>query len=66
MAFARRLVATTDRAFTGVTSSGRVARLLRLHVVPRLATTTGFEQGTGVLINIVAPEVAARHLSSIG
>src|SRR5439155_6213853 len=36
MAFARRLVATTDRAFTGVTSSGRVARLLRLHVVPRL------------------------------
>jgi len=39
MAFARRLVATTDRAFTGVTSSGRVARLLRLHVVPRLVPT---------------------------
>lgn len=34
IAFARRLVATTDQAFTGVTSSGAIARLLRLHVVP--------------------------------
>ncbi len=36
IAFARRLVATTDQAFTGVTSSGAVARLVRLHVVPLL------------------------------
>jgi 2-polyprenyl-6-methoxyphenol hydroxylase-like FAD-dependent oxidoreductase len=36
IAFARRLVATTDRAFTGVTSSGAVARLIRLHIVPFL------------------------------
>ena len=34
IAFARRLVATTDRAFTAVTSAGAMARLLRLHVVP--------------------------------
>src|SRR5215467_11126947 len=34
VAFARRLVATTDRAFTGVTSAGPIARLLRLQVVP--------------------------------
>jgi 2-polyprenyl-6-methoxyphenol hydroxylase-like FAD-dependent oxidoreductase len=34
MAFARRLVATTDRAFTGVTSPGGFARLVRLHIVP--------------------------------
>ncbi len=34
IAFARRLVATTDRAFIGVTSSGAFARLVRLHVVP--------------------------------
>src|SRR5262245_28841347 len=34
MAFARRLVATTDQAFTGVTSSTVSARALRLHVVP--------------------------------
>jgi 2-polyprenyl-6-methoxyphenol hydroxylase-like FAD-dependent oxidoreductase len=36
IAFARRLVATTDQAFTGVTSSGPIARLLRLHIVPAL------------------------------
>jgi|SRR5579871_1605484 len=32
--FARRLVATTDRAFTGVTSSSVTARLVRLQLVP--------------------------------
>jgi 2-polyprenyl-6-methoxyphenol hydroxylase-like FAD-dependent oxidoreductase len=36
MAFARRLVATTDRAFTAVTSSGTAARLIRRDIVPRL------------------------------
>jgi len=36
IAFARRLVATTDEAFTGVTSSGWIARLVRLHLVPLL------------------------------
>ena len=37
IAFARRLVATTDRAFTGVTSDGAIARRVRLNVVPALA-----------------------------
>src|SRR5882762_8191785 len=36
IAFARRLVATTDRAFTAVTSRGAIARLVRLDVVPFL------------------------------
>jgi 2-polyprenyl-6-methoxyphenol hydroxylase-like FAD-dependent oxidoreductase len=36
IAFARRLVATTDRGFTAVTSSGAIARLIRLHLVPLL------------------------------
>jgi 2-polyprenyl-6-methoxyphenol hydroxylase-like FAD-dependent oxidoreductase len=36
IAFARRLVSTTDRAFTAVTSHGAVARALRLQIVPRL------------------------------
>jgi 2-polyprenyl-6-methoxyphenol hydroxylase-like FAD-dependent oxidoreductase len=36
IAFARRLVATTDQAFTGVTSSRAMARLMRLHIVPLL------------------------------
>src|SRR3989454_10265008 len=34
IAFARRLVATTDHAFTGVTSSSAFRRALRLHLVP--------------------------------
>jgi hypothetical protein len=32
--FARRLVATTDRAFTGVTSRSAIARRIRLTIVP--------------------------------
>ena len=36
IAFARRLVATTDQAFTGVTSPRATARLIRLHIVPLL------------------------------
>jgi 2-polyprenyl-6-methoxyphenol hydroxylase-like FAD-dependent oxidoreductase len=36
IAFARRLVATTDRGFTGVTSRGVIARLVRLRMVPLL------------------------------
>jgi hypothetical protein len=36
IAFARRLVRTTDQAFTAVTSSGPIARFLRLDVVPAL------------------------------
>ncbi len=36
IAFARRLVATTDRAFTAVTSDGPIARLVRLRIVPTL------------------------------
>ena len=36
IAFARRLVATTDRAFTAVTSAGPIARRVRLDIVPRV------------------------------
>jgi 2-polyprenyl-6-methoxyphenol hydroxylase-like FAD-dependent oxidoreductase len=36
IAFARRLVATTDQAFTGVTSPGAIARRVRLSIVPRV------------------------------
>lgn len=34
IAFARRLVLTTDEAFTGVTSNGAIARVVRLHLLP--------------------------------
>lgn len=37
IAFARRLVATTDRVFTLVSSRGRFARLVRTRLVPLLA-----------------------------
>jgi 2-polyprenyl-6-methoxyphenol hydroxylase-like FAD-dependent oxidoreductase len=36
IAFARRLVSTTDQAFTGVTSDGTIARHIRLDLVPVL------------------------------
>jgi len=36
IAFARRLVDTTDRAFTFVTSDGPIARFVRLNVVPHV------------------------------
>ena len=34
------------------------------HVVPKVTTRAGFELGTGVLINVVAPEQAAADLTS--
>jgi hypothetical protein len=36
MAFANRLVETTDRAFVVATKNGGIARRMRLHVVPRV------------------------------
>ena len=33
-------------------------------MTPRLTSVAGFEQGTGVLINIVAPELAAQQLAA--
>ena len=48
IAFARRLVATTDRVFTAATSSGAIAQLMRLRILPRLLS--------------LAPRIAAvRH-----
>ncbi|MPY94730.1 MAG: HIT domain-containing protein [Acidimicrobiia bacterium] len=33
-----------------------------VHVLPQLATVAGFEQGTGVRINVIPPELAAQQL----
>jgi hypothetical protein len=33
-------------------------------VIPRVTSIAGFEQGTGVLINIVSPELAAQQLTA--
>lgn len=35
-----------------------------VHITPRLSSVAGFEQGTGVMINIVAPELAAQTLAA--
>jgi UDPglucose--hexose-1-phosphate uridylyltransferase len=35
------------------------------HVWPKLTTVAGFERGTGVLINIVPPELAAQELRDV-
>lgn len=37
-----------------------------VHVLPRVTSIAGFEQGTGVMIDIVAPELAAGHLNVVG
>jgi UDPglucose--hexose-1-phosphate uridylyltransferase len=36
-----------------------------VHLVPRVTSVAGFEQGTGVRINIVPPEQAAKQLESV-
>jgi UDPglucose--hexose-1-phosphate uridylyltransferase len=36
-----------------------------VHVWPKLSTVAGFERGTGVMINIVPPEVAAEQLRRV-
>jgi UDPglucose--hexose-1-phosphate uridylyltransferase len=37
-----------------------------VHVLPRVTSVAGFEQGTGVMIDIVAPELAAQQLRMAG
>jgi UDPglucose--hexose-1-phosphate uridylyltransferase len=36
-----------------------------VHVLPQVTSVAGFEQGTGVLINIVPPETAAQQLNRV-
>jgi 2-polyprenyl-6-methoxyphenol hydroxylase-like FAD-dependent oxidoreductase len=74
IAFAQRLVATTDRAFTFVTSEGQLARLVRLHVVPRLLPALFqiravrrymFRTVSQILLNYRGGELAAGQARSI-
>jgi hypothetical protein len=37
-----------------------------VHVLPQLTSVAGFEQGTGVRINVVPPELAAQQLVDAG
>ena len=53
--FARRLVATTDRAFTFVTAEGRLADVLRTRIAPQLLSKiVGFEAAREFLFRTVS------------
>jgi hypothetical protein len=55
IAFARRLVATTDRAFSFATAEGRIADLLRTRIAPRLIpAVTGFGAARDYLFRTVS------------
>lgn len=36
-----------------------------VEIIPRLTVAAGFELGTGIYINVVAPEQAAAHLRDV-
>ena len=64
IAFARRLVASTDRGFTFVSSDGPLARFVRLHVVPHvLPEVMSFEAARRFLFRTVS-QTAIRYPES--
>jgi 2-polyprenyl-6-methoxyphenol hydroxylase-like FAD-dependent oxidoreductase len=67
IAFARRLVATTDRAFTLVTSTGPLARFMRTEVAPRLLpvlfASTSFRRLMFRTVSQIAVEYRGSSLS---
>ena len=66
IAFARRLVATTDRAFTAVTSSGTLARFIRLHLVPLLlAPVYSFKAARSFMFRTVSQTAVNYRESSL-
>ncbi len=66
IAFARRLVDTTDRAFTAVTSVTAFARALRLHVVPRLLPTVfAFRPTRRLMFRTVSQTVVSYRGSAL-
>src|SRR3984885_8519112 len=66
IAFAQRLVATTDQAFTAVTSSGAIARFVRLHIVPLLlAPVYKFEPARRLMFRTVSQTAVNYRESSL-
>lgn len=64
IAFARRLVATTDRAFTLVTSSGPIARVVRVDAVPRLLPAVFASRAFRRLMFRTISQIAINYRSS--
>ena len=66
LGFARRLVATTDRAFTVITSRGRRARVIRTKVVPRVfPILTGFKAVRRVMFRTISQTVISYPTSAL-
>ncbi len=66
IAFARRLVATTDRAFTGVTSPGAIARLVRMRIIPLLLPLfAGFKAVRRLMFRTVSQTAVNYRESSL-
>ena len=64
IAFARRLVATTDQVFTGVTRAGLIARVIRLRIVPFLLPLLfGFRPVRRLLFRTVS-QIAVNYRGS--
>jgi 2-polyprenyl-6-methoxyphenol hydroxylase-like FAD-dependent oxidoreductase len=64
IAFARRLVATTDRAFTIVTSPGRLARFVRTEVVPRVLPDLFEQQAVRRLMFRTVSQIGVNYRNS--
>jgi hypothetical protein len=62
--FARRLVATTDQAFTGLTSEGAIARALRLHIVPFLIPSLFAFRATRQIMFRTVSQTAVNYRTS--
>lgn len=64
IAFAQRLVATTDRAFTAVTSDSATARFIRLEIVPRIVPLVFASRATRRFMFRVVSQTAINYHSS--
>jgi hypothetical protein len=62
--FARRLVATTDQVFTGVTSEGAITRALRLHIVPFLIPSLFAFRATRQIMFRTVSQTAVNYRTS--
>ena len=64
IAFAQRLVATTDQAFTAVTSDSDLALLIRLQIVPRILPRLLSANGARRLLFRTVSQIAINYRAS--
>ncbi len=64
IAFAQRLVATTDRAFTAVTSDSATARFIRLEIAPRIVPLVFASRAARRFMSRIVSQTAINYHSS--